>query len=124
MTTSLDVGLVGLGYIGQIHANAYKAIPLCFKQPAVTANLSGVLRSKLSTEVELMDGLGFEVRTTDPGAFYERRYDVVDICSPNFLHMEQVKAAIEHGAHVYCEKPLALNLEEARAMTALAEAAG
>lgn len=124
MSKTLDIGLIGLGYIGQIHANAYQLIPLCFKDPAVTARLAGVLRSKLTTEEALMDRLGFEVRTTDPDAFYEHPYDVVDICSPNFLHLEQAKAAIAHGAHVYCEKPLAMNTAEAREMAALAEEAG
>lgn len=124
MTKTFKVGLIGLGYIGQVHANAYQIIPLCFKKPAVTAHLAGVLRSKLNTEEALMDSLGFEVRTTDPEAFYAQRYDVVDICSPNFLHLEQARAAFEHGAHVYCEKPLALNLAEAREMAALADAAG
>jgi len=121
---TLNIGLIGLGYIGQIHANAYELIPLCFKEPVVTANLAGVLRSKLTTENALMDRLGFEVRTTDPSAFYAREYDVVDICSPNFLHLEQARDAFEHGAHVYCEKPLAMDLEEARAMAAMAEKAG
>ncbi len=124
MTETLDIGLVGLGYIGQIHANAYNIIPLCFKQPAVVANLAGVLRSKLTTEGALMDSLGFEVRTTDPEEFYSHTYDVVDICSPNFLHLEQIRDALRHGAHVYCEKPLAMNLAEARQMAEMADEAG
>jgi predicted dehydrogenase len=124
MTETLDIGLVGLGYIGKLHANAYNIIPLCFKQPAVVAKLAGVLRSKLTTEETLMENLGFELRTTDPEEFYSRTYDVVDICSPNFLHLEQVRDALKHGAHVYCEKPLAMNLAEARQMVEMAEEAG
>lgn len=42
--------------------------------------------------------------------------DVVDICTPNFLHKEIALAAIGQGKHVYSEKPLALTAEEAKLM--------
>ncbi len=50
--------------------------------------------------------------------------DVVDICSPNFLHKEMAMEAIKHGKHVYCEKPLALNSEDAKEMVEAAKQAG
>ena len=50
--------------------------------------------------------------------------DVVDICSPNFLHKEMAMEAIKHGKHVYSEKPLALTSAEAKEMYEAAEAAG
>jgi predicted dehydrogenase len=52
------------------------------------------------------------------------RLDVVVIATPNSLHHEQALAAIDAGAHVVCEKPLALDLAQAREMAARAEAAG
>lgn len=124
MPESLNVGLIGLGFIGKIHATAYRDIPLCFGDPAVTANLKAVLRSQLETDVAFMDEVGFEVRTQDPHEFFESPLNLVDICTPNVLHLQQTLEAIRHELPVYCEKPLALDLAEARRMTDMARDAG
>jgi predicted dehydrogenase len=50
--------------------------------------------------------------------------DVVDICTPNYLHREMALATIAAGKHVYCEKPLALTPEEADEVADVAERAG
>ena len=123
MTKSLNIGLIGLGYIGKIHATAYRNIPLCFSDPPVTANLAAVLRSGLETDVKLMQDFGFDIRTTDPEEFFTHPLDIVDICTPNVLHLEQVEQAAQRKRHIYCEKPLAMNLEEARAMAQMAKEA-
>ena len=47
---NINVGLIGFGYIGKVHTIAYGNIPLCISRPAVTANLTAVLRSQLETE--------------------------------------------------------------------------
>lgn len=52
------------------------------------------------------------------------RPDVVSVCTPNALHEEQVIGALEHGAHVLCEKPLATSAEAAERMFAAARRAG
>jgi predicted dehydrogenase len=124
MTKSLNIGLIGLGYIGKIHATAYRNIPLCFSDPPVTANLAAVLRSGLETEVKLMEDFGFDIRTTDPEEFFTNHLDIMDICTPNMLHLEQVEQAVQRKLHIYCEKPLAMNFEEARAMAQMAREAG
>jgi len=124
MTDELRVGLIGLGYIGKIHATAYRNIPLCFSEPKTTAKLTAVLRSRLDTEVAFMDEVGFEVCSQDPAEFFAQQLDLVDVCTPNVLHHEQVAAALIKNCHVYCEKPLAMSLDEARAMVDAAEKAG
>ncbi|HEY43182.1 MAG TPA: Gfo/Idh/MocA family oxidoreductase [Anaerolineae bacterium] len=124
MTKPLNVGLIGLGFIGKIHTTAYRNIPLCFSDPPVAARLAAVLRSDLGTEVELMEESRFGLRTTDPEEFFNQSLDIVDICTPNVLHMEQVEQAVQRKLHVYCEKPLAMNYEEARAMAQIAREAG
>ena len=60
---------------------------------------------------------GFETTTGDwRKMINDPKVDVVDITSPNHLHCEMALAAIEAGKHVYCEKPLAVTLEEAERM--------
>ena len=113
---------IGLGYIGKIHSIAYRDISLCFGNPAVTASLAAVLRSRLDSEVEAMKS--FAVATTDPDEFYAQPLDVVDVCTTNRLHREHVQRALRSGLAVYCEKPLASTLEDARAMAELAEKTG
>jgi predicted dehydrogenase len=124
MTKELQIGMVGLGYIGKIHAVAYRDIALCFGDPPVRANLKAVLRSRLDTEQEAMRAAGFEIATTDPDEFFALPLDVVDICSPNNLHREQAERALRAGMAVYCEKPLASNLNDARALAQLADELG
>lgn len=122
MTREMNIGLIGLGYIGKIHSIAYRDISLCFGNPPVTARLAAVLRSRLDTEMEAMKS--FAVATTDPDEFYAQPLDVVDVCTPNLLHREDVQRAFELGLAVYCEKPLASTLEDARAMASLAAKTG
>ncbi|MCZ7552904.1 MAG: Gfo/Idh/MocA family oxidoreductase [Anaerolineales bacterium] len=121
---TINVGLVGLGYIGKVHAIAYRNIPMCISQPQVKANLTAVLRSKLDTEQEAMDAAGFELRTTSPEEFFAQPLHLVDICTPNNLHMEGCRQALAAKMAVYCEKPLAMSYEEAALMAEMAEKAG
>lgn len=54
----------------------------------------------------------------------DKDVDVIHICTPNSLHMEVAKAALEAGKHVVCEKPLATSLHDARELTELAKRKG
>jgi predicted dehydrogenase len=124
MTREINIGLIGLGYIGKIHALAYQDIPYCYGNAPVKANLVAVLRSRLDTEQDVMRRAGFQVRTTQPDEFFAQKLDVVDICSPNNLHRGQAERALQAGMAVYCEKPLACTYADARAMAALADSTG
>lgn len=124
MTKAFNIGLIGLGFIGKVHATAYRTIPLCFSQPAATANLVAILRSKATGDEELVRSLGSPLITTDVEEFFSQPLDVVDICTPNRLHLPEAEAAAARKMHIYCEKPLANTLAEARQMAALARQAG
>lgn len=121
---TIHVGLVGLGFIGKIHAHAYHAIPYCFNAPPAHAELAAVLRSHIGNQAELLQSLGDPLEFSDPEEFYAQALDMIDICTPNSLHLEQARAAFNKKLNVYCEKPLALNLDQARSMAAEAEKAG
>ena len=68
---------------------------------------------------------GFDEASSDWRSVVARPdIDVVDICTPNNVHAEIAIAAAKAGKHIICEKPLARTVEEARAMTEAAKAAG
>lgn len=118
------VGLIGTGYIGRCHAIAYSQVETVF-------NLQGKLERELLAEItpELAQQraveFGFKRSTGDwREVVCDPNIDVVDICTPNFLHKEIAIEAIKHGKHVYAEKPLALTAFEAKEMYELAKEKG
>jgi len=119
----LKVGLIGLGFIGKIHAQSYRSIPFCYKNPVTLAKVSAVLRTKTGGDQDLLETLGSPFVTTDENAFYDQGLDIVDICTPNALHMKQAVTALNHKVHLYIEKPLGLNLAHARKIAAAARSA-
>lgn len=120
----IKIGLAGLGFIGKVHAHAYDAIPYCFNKPKVSANICAILRTHTGKDRDLLENLGSPMETSDPDKFFDQDLDMLDICTPNRLHLEQASRAFEEGMHVYCEKPLGLNLKEARQLAEKAKDAG
>jgi predicted dehydrogenase len=114
---TLNVGLIGGGFMGKAHSLAYAAMPMFFwPAPAMPVR-------KLIAEAtpELADDaaarFGFESATTDwRRVVDDPSIDVVDIATPNHLHAEIAIAAAQAGKHIICEKPLARTGDEARGM--------
>ncbi|KAA8997004.1 Gfo/Idh/MocA family oxidoreductase [Affinibrenneria salicis] len=118
------IGLIGSGYIGRAHAIAYAQAPVVFtlRGQLVKAMLAETTAEYAAQQAQT---LGFQRSTGDWRELVaDPEIDVVDICSPNFLHKEMALAAIRHGKHVYAEKPLALNAADAREMVDAARQAG
>lgn len=120
----VKIGLVGTGYIGRCHAIAYAQAPTLFP-------LKGKLQLEYLAEInqELAERkaqeFGFNRATDDWRKLVaDPNVDVVDICTPNFLHKEIALEAIKHGKHVYSEKPLALTAADAKEMVEAAQKAG
>ena len=120
----LRVGIIGFGYIGKVHAHCYQSLPHCFPESKIQAQIVSVLRSGLGRDAEFLRSLGSPLETTSMEEFLSQNLDLVDICSPNEFHHEQVKAALEKGLAIYCEKPLGLNLDQARESALAAKSAG
>lgn len=120
----IKVGLIGLGFIGKVHAQAYRSIPFCFPEAPVEVEIAAVLRTSTGRDQEFLASLGNPFVTTDTDAFYAKGLDLVDICTPNYLHLEQAREAAQHGCHLYIEKPLGLNLDHARQIASAADEAG
>jgi predicted dehydrogenase len=120
----LRFGLIGTGFIGRMHAIALHAVGPVFddiEAPLCTwlADANDALARKAAADLK------FDNATGDWRELVKRPdVDVVDICTPNYLHREMALATIAAGKHVYCEKPLALTCEEADEIATAAERAG
>ena len=121
----LSIGLIGYGGIGRVHAAAYRAISFHYGLPADSIRIAGVATTRAETARRAADEIGCEFYTSDYRELLARGdIDAVDICTPNNSHHEIALAAAEAGLHVYCEKPLAMNVAEAARMAAAVDATG
>jgi len=108
------VGIIGFGFIGKVHAYSYINIPLFYDPPPLRTKLVGVCTSREETARKAKEVGGFEFATTDFMEIMERDdIDIVNICTPNRFHREEILAAIRSGKHIYCDKPLAFSSAEA-----------
>jgi predicted dehydrogenase len=125
MPKKLNIGLIGSGFMGQAHADAYRRAASLYRDLPRTPVLYAVADQNNALAEQARSRLGFEKGYGDWRRLIEDpAVDVVDITTPNHLHVEQALAAIEAGKNVYCEKPLAVKVEDARRMAAAAKKSG
>lgn len=125
MTKPLNVGVIGMGFMGRAHSNAHRKVNHFFElehKPVLKAICALETEEKLKS---FADTWGYESYETDWRKLIARDdIDQVDICTPNVTHKEIVLAAAEAGKNIICEKPLAMNVAEAEEMCAAVEKAG
>lgn len=120
----LNVGLIGYGFMGRAHSNAYCKVNHFFDLQTRPVLKAACARSpdKLAA---FASRWGWESTESDWRALVERDdLDVIDICSPNNTHREIVVAAAQAGKMILCEKPLAMDVREGAEMVAAVECAG
>jgi len=121
----VNLAMIGYGGIGRVHAMGYRNIPYHYGLPADSINLVGVATSRPETAEKAAHEIGCKVWTADYRDLLARDdIEVIDCCAPNYTHAEIILAAAEAGKHIYCEKPMANNLAEARRMVEAVEQAG
>ena len=124
MTASLTVGLIGAGYMGRAHAIAFHGVGATFGAEYAVRCVSLADHSPERAHAGAR-ALGFEHAATSwQDLVRNPDIDVVDICAPNYLHREMTLAALANGKHVYCEKPLATTLADAREVARAARLSG
>ncbi len=122
---TLNIGLIGSGFMGQAHADAFRRARMLYPNLPMAPHLYCLADANDELAAKAAARFGFETSTGDwRELINDPKVDVVDITSPNHLHCEMALAAIEAGKHVYCEKPLAVTLEEAERMAAAARRKG
>jgi len=111
---ALGVGIIGFGFIGKVHAYGYLNMPLFYDPVPVRTKLVGVATSREETARKAAGQGGFEFGAADWRELIARDdIQIINICSPNSRHAEQLVAAISAGKHIYCDKPLVAGDEDA-----------
>jgi predicted dehydrogenase len=124
MTKKLNVGLIGYGFMGRTHSNAYCKVSHFFDVPYEP--VLHVVCGLEEKEAKAFAGKwGYQSYTTDwHKVIDDDKVDVVDICVPNNVHAEIAIAAAKAGKAICCEKPLALDGAQAKTMVDAVEKAG
>lgn len=118
----LGVGIIGTGFMGKTHTYGYKTIPIYYSGLPFKIKLAGVCSRTLEGAEKAKEQLGFGFATDNPEDIFNcPDIDIIDICTPNMFHKDAVIKAIRAGKHIYCDKPLASNYEEAKEILDLLE---
>src|SRR5829696_9726619 len=122
--TTLNIGLIGYGFMGRTHSNAFLQAPRFFSLPYRPVLKAVAARNQARVET-FAANWGYETVETDWRRLIDRKdIDLIDIASPNDTHAEMAIAAAAAGKMVMCEKPLARSAAEAASMVTAIEAAG
>src|SRR5213595_2310204 len=120
----LNIGLVGYGFMGRTHSNAYLQAGRFFDLPRRPVLKAVAARSEDRVK-KFAANWGYGSYTTDWRELVSRKdIDVIDIASPNDTHHDIAIAAAKAGKMVMCEKPLGRTAAEATEMVDAVEAAG
>src|SRR5205809_8112751 len=124
MAKPLNIGMIGYGFMGRAHSNAYRKVNDFFDlqyRPVLKA----VCARSADKARAFADKWGYESVETDWRKLLERKdIDAIDICTPNNMHAEIALAAAKAGKIILCEKPLAMNTAEGEEMCQAVEKAG
>lgn len=103
----LKVGLIGCGGMGSIHAECWLAL----KGKVKIAAIADTIPEKANKYAEKC---GAKVYLTGDELLKNEELDIVDVCVPTYLHTKYAVDAMKKGCHVFIEKPICLNEEEAK----------
>lgn len=124
MPKNIGVGMIGYKFMGKAHSNAFRQVPFFFKSP-LTPVLKAICGRDEEGVKEAAETYGWESYETSWERLLEREdIELVDISTPNVSHAEIAIAAAEKGKHIFLEKPMAMNLEEAKAVAEAVKRAG
>ncbi len=123
MAKPLNIGMIGYGFMGRAHSNAYHQVSQFFDLPYRPVLKAACARNAEKIK-EFADKWGYESVETDWRKLLERKdIDAIDICTPNNTHAEIALAAAAAGKMILCEKPLAMNAPEGLKMVEAVEKA-
>lgn len=123
------VGVVGIGFMGMIHFLAYrrakgaKVVAICSGDRKKRAGDWRGIQGNFGPPGEQMDLGGIATHASLDEMLADPKIDLIDVCLPPEMHEEATVRALKAGKHVFCEKPIALEVKAARKMVQAAERA-
>ena len=123
-TKEIGVGMLGYAFMGKAHTNGFKKLPYIYYPPPAIPVLRGICGRNEKAVNEAADRFGYEYGTTDwKRLVNDSNIELFDNNGPNNVHKDPCIAALEAGKHTLVEKPLAMDVGEARAMVEAARKA-
>ncbi|WOQ17431.1 Gfo/Idh/MocA family oxidoreductase [Raineyella sp. W15-4] len=121
----VGVGVIGLGWMGRVHARAYRGVTEYFPDLGVGPRLVSAADGEVTARLAAVGVMGFQRATPDyREVLADPDVDVVSICAPNFLHHEMALAAVAAGKAFWIEKPMGVCAAESREIALAAQRAG
>lgn len=119
----IKIGLIGAGWMGKAHTIAFHNARMIFGDDVPVFELVSDVNEK--SVAEFAASMGYHRYTTDwTEVVCDPEIDLVDVATPNCMHYDMVKAAVQNGKHVFCEKPLSLSAEQSQELAELAREKG
>ena len=121
MSKEYKIGLLGFGSMGKTHLFSVTSLPFYYSECGFGGRYTAVCTSNMQSAKKASEEYSIPFATCNEDDIINNpEIDIIDICTPNIYHFESAKKAIKAGKHVLCEKPLAVNAEQARELDRLA----
>lgn len=118
---TIGVGVIGTAFMGKAHSIAYAAAGSVFGD-GLRPSLELICDYNPDRAEVMRKEMGFARATSDwMDVVNDPKVQLISVCVPNSLHKEISVAALAHGKHVWCEKPMSTNLTDSEAMFAAAK---
>jgi predicted dehydrogenase len=109
----IGIGVIGMGWMGTVHSRSYLAAADRFHDTGIQPKLVICADDVEERAKEAQERFGFEGYTTRwQDVLADPRVQVVNIATPNYMHLEVAKAAAAAGKHIFCEKPVGKSPQE------------
>ena len=113
MRKTYNVGIIGMGLIGKVHTYGYENLKYYYPDAPFRAKVFGICDTRKEILGTIREDFGSPFTTTDYRQLIEHPdIDIVDICTPNIFHKQQILESIVANKHIYCEKPLVSDIME------------
>jgi len=120
----LHIGLIGAGYMGKAHSIALQSVRSIFNT-SLSPVCDMLATSSAQGAAQSADALGWRRSSGDwRNVVLDPQIDAVIIATPPHTHQEMVLAALAHGKHILCEKPLGMSAAQSLQLAVAAEQAG